>query len=241
MPWLKGAFGWCWSWGQPQIMQDIFISQLCVPGMGISMPPNRLQKSCVSRLVRSRGARFPSSPAELAELTEGLTSLSLQGRTMATGLISTFRWVSSNFSTIPALIYHSQILWLSELSPKSPFWTYLLTCKQLFLIKYFIGMNKVFVYSSQQKHEESWKHHSSLAKDVEMCFRWVPHSPSWHWYSGPLDLCSWILGTWKNTFADLRNPESPREEIDMKQLHKKCMYLMEGSVENRRRDLYQPQ
>ena len=65
---------------------------------------------------------------------------------MATGLISTFRQETNNFSTISSHLSQPDHLTF-KLSPKASLLN-LLTYQQLFLIKYFIGMNKIFVYSS---------------------------------------------------------------------------------------------
>lgn len=67
--------------------------------------------------------------------------------TTVMGLISTFRWMTNNFSTISSHLSQPDYLNF-KLSPESLPFEYLLTFQQLFLIKYFIGMNKIFVYSS---------------------------------------------------------------------------------------------
>lgn len=125
---------------QLHLTQDICISQLFV--LGTDRSPNGVQEV--------EETRFPSFTAcWLGQLLQGLSSLSFlyMVLTTAMGLISTFRWMTNNFSAISS--YLSQPDYLNfKLSPESLPFEYLLTFQQLFLIKYFIGMNKIFVYSS---------------------------------------------------------------------------------------------
>lgn len=137
---------------QLHLTQDICISQLFVPVPGAYRSPNGLQEDLGAEQTGFKVEKsdfLPLLPVGLGELFQGLSRLSFlyMVLTTAMGLISTFRWVTNNFSTISSHL--SQPNYLNfKLSPESLPFEYLLTFQQLFLIKYFIGMNKIFVYSS---------------------------------------------------------------------------------------------
>lgn len=155
--------------------------------------------------------------------------------------------MTNNFSTISSHL--SQPNYLNfKLSPESLRFEYLLTFKQLFLIKYFIETNKIFVYSSPA---EAWRVKMTpflSVEDIEkhpaknLCSALVGYSfVQLAWVMHRTIRC-WILGTdkWKSTFADLRNLRTFWGKRHANNDNIERNVSQEGAVENRRRHLNQP-